>query len=103
MCRVKDEETLLLFANGPEVRGFSLSKQDEFDVINREKRIEAVDYNVKSQMIFWADSYDKTIKRSYMINALNGTVKTGYAQDLNMKGKILENIFPKKKKNTLFW
>lgn len=86
VCRAKQEETLLLFANGPEVRAFSLNDHDEYDVISREKRIEALDYNVKTQMIFWADSYDKTIKRSYMINALNGSVKTGYAQDLNMKG-----------------
>lgn len=56
------------------------------DVISEEKRIEALDYNPETKMVFWADSYDKTIKRSYMINALDGKVKTGYAQDLNMKG-----------------
>ena len=51
-----------------------------------QKRIEALDYNPESQMIFWTDSYDKTIKRSYMVNAMNGDAKVGYAQDLNMKG-----------------
>lgn len=51
-----------------------------------EKRIEAIDYHPTAQMIFWADSYDKTIKRSYMVNAQNGQAKIGFAQDLNMKG-----------------
>lgn len=75
-----------MFANGPEIRAFIQGKNDEFDVITSEKRIEAIDYDPKREMVFWADSYDKTIKRSYMVNALNGEVKTGYAQDLNMKG-----------------
>ena len=54
-------------------------------MIRDEKRIEALDYDIEKQMIFWADSFEKTIKRSYMPNARNGKVKTGYAQDLNMK------------------
>lgn len=86
VCRTEKSDVTLLFANGPEIRAYSLQKRDEIDVISEEKRIEAVDYNPQTQMIFWADSYDKTIKRSYMVDALNGEVKTGYPQDLNMKG-----------------
>ncbi|KAF5276464.1 hypothetical protein FQA39_LY06533 [Lamprigera yunnana] len=86
VCRAEKEEITLLFANGPEIRAFMLKDREEIDVISEEKRIEALDYNPVSEIIFWADSYDKTIKRSYMVNALNGEVKTGYAQDLNMKG-----------------
>jgi low density lipoprotein-related protein 2 len=63
-----------------------LLERRELDVIQDEKRIEDIDYDANTEIIFWADSYEKTIKRSYMVNALAGDVKVGYAQDLNMKG-----------------
>ncbi|RZC33909.1 Ldl recept a domain containing protein [Asbolus verrucosus] len=85
LTEVKEELTLL-FANGPEIRSYKLKDKEETNVISEEKRIEAIDYNPETQMIFWADSYDKTIKRSYMVNAVQGQVKVGYAQDLSMKG-----------------
>ncbi|ERL86348.1 hypothetical protein D910_03756 [Dendroctonus ponderosae] len=84
--RAVTENAELLFANGPEIRAFDLLLRDEKGIVNEEKRIEAVDYNPQSKMIFWADSYDKTIKRSYLPTALSGEVKTGFAQDLEMKG-----------------
>ena len=86
MCKADKPEVTLLFANGPEIRSYNLNKQLELDVIQDEKRIEAIDYDPNSEIIFWADSYDKTIKRSYMVNAQRGDVKVGFAQDLNMKG-----------------
>nr|XP_022902920.1 low-density lipoprotein receptor-related protein 2 [Onthophagus taurus] len=86
VCKALVDPPIVLLANGPEIRSYDLQNRDENNVINQEKRIEAIDYNPNTQMIFWADSYDKTIKRSYMINALDGRVKMGYAQDLDMKG-----------------
>lgn len=86
VCKPLEGDVVLLFANGPEIRAFNENKNEEFDVILAEKRIEAIDYDPKREMIFWADSYDKTIKRSYMVGALGGEVKIGYAQDLDMKG-----------------
>lgn len=79
----------LLFADGPEIRLYEPAKRKELNVIQEEKRIEAIDYDPLREYVFWADSYDKTIKRSYMVNAQKGKVKIGYAQDLNMKGKRL--------------
>ncbi|XP_039499245.1 low-density lipoprotein receptor-related protein 2 isoform X1 [Drosophila santomea] len=86
VCRAEKEDVILVFANGQEIRGLDLQKREEFDVIAAEKRIEALDYDAQQQIIFWADSYDKTIKRSYMVNAIDGRAKIGFAQDLNMKG-----------------
>lgn len=85
VCKATENDVVLLFSNGPEIRAFVQDKNEQFDVITAEKRIEAIDYDPKQEIVFWADSYDKTIKRSYMINAVNGEVKSGYAQDLNMK------------------
>lgn len=57
------------------------------DVIENENRIEAVDFDPINEMIYWVDSYNKSIRRSYMVNAQDGKVKMGYAQDLNVKSK----------------
>lgn len=86
VCKATEDDVILMYANGQEIRAFVQDKNEQFDVITAEKRIEAIDYDPKNEMIFWADSYDKTIKRSYMVNALDGQVKSGFAQDLNMKG-----------------
>lgn len=86
VCKAIKNDVMVIFANGPEIRGFNVMERDEFDVIQSEKRIEALDYDAETQIVFWADSYDKTIKRSYMVNAQNGKAKIGFAQDLNMKG-----------------
>lgn len=85
VCKATEDDVVLLFSNGPEIRAFVQDKNEQFDVITAEKRIEAIDFDPKQGIVFWADSYDKTIKRSYMINAVNGEVKSGFAQDLNMK------------------
>ncbi|GBP08672.1 Low-density lipoprotein receptor-related protein 2 [Eumeta japonica] len=85
VCKAIEDDVVLMFANGPEIRAFIQEKNEEIEVITSEKRIEAIDYDPKHEMVFWADSYDKTIKRSYMVNAQEGKAKRGYAQDLNMK------------------
>ena len=72
VCKTEKDNTVLIFSSGPEIRAFDLKMNDEFTVIGSEKRIEAIDYNPETQLVFWADSYDKTIKRSYMVNAMNG-------------------------------
>ncbi|XP_060535234.1 low-density lipoprotein receptor-related protein 2 [Cylas formicarius] len=86
VCKAVKEDARLIFANGPEIRALALKGDDETSVVSDEKRIEALDYNPLTQMVFWADSYDKTIKRSYLVDALDGQVKAGYAQDLETKG-----------------
>ncbi|XP_063240571.1 low-density lipoprotein receptor-related protein 2 [Bacillus rossius redtenbacheri] len=86
VCKALDQDTSLLYANGPEIRSYMVSERRQIDVIRDEKRIEAIDYDPRAEMVFWVDSYEKTIKRSFMPNAQEGQVKTGFAQDLNVKG-----------------
>jgi len=85
VCRAEDDNVVVLFANGPELRAYDLHTSEEMDVIDNEKRIQAIDFDPRTEYIFWIDSYDSTIKRSYMVNAKEGEAKIGYAQDLNMK------------------
>lgn len=63
-----------------------MSRKREVDVISREKHIEALDFDPTTEMVFWVDSKDRKIKRSYMLNARAGEVKVGYAQELPLKG-----------------
>lgn len=76
----------VLFSNGEEIRVFEVASKREFEVISREKHIEALDFDPTMEMVFWVDSKERKVKRSYMPNALGGEVKTGYAQDLTVKG-----------------
>lgn len=85
VCRVEDDDVVVLFANGPEVRAYGLHDRQEMDVIRDEKSVQAIDFDPRAEYVFWIDSYDNSIKRSYMVNAKDGEAKIGYAQDLNMK------------------
>ncbi|CAH1397949.1 unnamed protein product [Nezara viridula] len=86
VCKADDPKVSVIFSNGEEIKSYQAHMRHEVDVIRNEKRIEALDYNLKTEMIFWVDSYEKKIKRSYMIDALEGRVKVGFAQDLTVKG-----------------
>jgi low density lipoprotein-related protein 2 len=56
------------------------------DVVRGERRVEALDFNPKTEMIFWADSFDRSLKRSFMVGAKSGEAQIGFAQDLTIKG-----------------
>lgn len=93
VCRVEDNEVVVLYAKGPELRAYDQRNKEELDVIDNEKRIQAIDFDPKSEYVFWIDSHDNTIKRSYMVNAKDGQAKIGHAQDLNMKSKCYYSSF----------
>lgn len=78
----------MIFSNGEEIRAFEVTSKREVDIISKEKHIEALDFDPTTEMVFWVDSKDKKIKRSYMINARAGAVKVGYAQELALKGTL---------------
>ncbi|XP_015126789.1 low-density lipoprotein receptor-related protein 2 [Diachasma alloeum] len=87
VCRTNDEGAQLLFASGPDIRAYSLHKREEIPAIANEKRIRSVDIDPKMEYVYWINSHDNTIKRSYMINAKEGQAKIGYAQDLNVQNE----------------
>lgn len=75
---------LLYLSNGPEIRSLSLSRTTQ--IIRNERKVESID--IYSNLIYWADSYERTIKRSW-IPENNGAL-IGYGQDLDIKsnGKL---------------
>lgn len=83
----------IIFANGAEIKAFDVSTRRELDVISREKHIDALDFDPEQEMVFWVDSKERKIKRSFMVNAHSGEVKVGYAQELSIKGITLSKIY----------
>ncbi|XP_073976140.1 low-density lipoprotein receptor-related protein megalin isoform X3 [Rhodnius prolixus] len=86
VCKADDPKVTVIYSNGEDIEGYQVHRRREIDVIREEKHIEAIDYNPKAEMVFWVDSYERKIKRSYMVDALAGEVKVGYPQDLSVKG-----------------
>lgn len=76
-----------MYSSGSEIRGFEDHNKRLLDVIENENRIEAVDFDPMNEMIYWVDSYNRSIRRSYMVNAQDGKVKMGYAQSLNIESE----------------
>jgi hypothetical protein len=46
-------------------------------VISDERRIEALDIDPVDEIIYWVDSYDRNIRRSFMLEAQKGQVQAG--------------------------
>jgi len=82
VCRAVDSGSLqVLVANGPEILGLGVKRN--IDLIRNEGRIEAVDYDIFTKYIYYADSYKKTIKRSLLPGYSGANI--GYGQDLEIK------------------
>jgi len=94
VCHVENNDIVVLFANGPELRAYDLHKKEEMDVVDNEKRVQAIDFDPRMEYVFWIDSYDNTIKRSFMVKAKEGKAKIGHAQNLNMKSTFYFEFFP---------
>ena len=85
VCRAEEDNTLVIYATGSEIRALDVHKRDEMPVIGHENRIYAIDFDPRMEYVYWIDSHDNRIKRSFMINAKNGEAKIGFAQDLNIQ------------------
>lgn len=86
VCKSLDPKLTVMYTNGPELRGYESNEKRHLSILSNEKRINAIDFDPKSEIVYWADTYDHSIKRSYMVDAKGGQVKVGYPQDLNIGG-----------------
>ncbi len=68
VCKaVKGGDPKLVFTTGSEIHAQVIettNNRREFDVIKNESRIEGIDYNPSSMMIYWVDSQENAVKRS---------------------------------------
>ena len=85
VCRSNEgTETKILFSTGEEIHGEVLAKQMKiFDVIKNETRIEAIDFDPKEMMLYWVDSEEKSIRRSFIPGTKeHPEAQIGYPQEI---------------------
>jgi low density lipoprotein-related protein 2 len=84
-CKAEKSPPSLYLSNGPEIR--QLTDSRTVQIVTNEKRVESID--ISRDLIYWADSYDRTIKRSWIPGKRAGA-NIGFGQDLEIKsnGKL---------------
>jgi low density lipoprotein-related protein 2 len=69
----------LLFSDGTNVISLNTTQRKEREVIFGEKRIQSLDFDPHSHIVFWTDPMDLSIKRSYIPESSN-QVEIGHPQ-----------------------
>nr|XP_045622888.1 low-density lipoprotein receptor-related protein 2-like isoform X5 [Procambarus clarkii] len=87
VCRLKEGAITLVYSDSPEIRAFNLTSNRAMNVIKGDS-IESLDYEPRSGIVYWTDSYGKTIKRSYLPGTPErANITMGYAQNLDIKSR----------------
>ena len=68
VCRAREGETRLFFASGDTIVSHMVSggRARALEIVKDQERIEGLDFDPVNNMIFWVDSADRTIKRSFI-------------------------------------
>ncbi|KAK4318073.1 hypothetical protein Pmani_010899 [Petrolisthes manimaculis] len=87
VCRLEQGAITLIYSDSPEIRAFNLTSHTAKYVIKGDN-IESLDYEPVSGIVYWTDSYGKTIKRSYLPGSPErANVTMGYAQNLDIESR----------------
>ncbi|KAK4315791.1 hypothetical protein Pmani_012999 [Petrolisthes manimaculis] len=87
VCRLEQGAITLIYSDSPEIRAFTLTSHTAKYVIKGDN-IESLDYEPVSGIVYWTDSYGKTIKRSYLPGSPErANVTMGYAQNLDIESR----------------
>ncbi|KAK4308448.1 hypothetical protein Pmani_019855 [Petrolisthes manimaculis] len=87
VCRLEQGAITLIYSDSPEIRAFNLTSHTAKSVIKGDN-IESLDYEPVSGIVYWTDSYGKTIKRSYLPGSPErANVTMGYAQNLDIESR----------------
>lgn len=79
------EGPVILYSDGPEIRSIEAANQLQTSVVSGETRIQAVDYDPVSRIVYWADSYDLSIKRAVLPNMEDPNHGMAFSQDIKLK------------------
>ena len=83
-CKALDGDSELFFANGEDIMSNYQYKARE--IVKNQGRIMAIDFAPFDNMIYWLDSSEKSVKRSY-IPRMQGGSEIGHPQYLQQAGK----------------
>ncbi|XP_015791351.1 low-density lipoprotein receptor-related protein 2 [Tetranychus urticae] len=84
-CSATGHPPVVLIANGLDIRAVDNSQQHQSSLIAGESRIQALDFDPIKDMMYWTDSYEKTIKRSFIPDPFDRDHGLGHSQNLELK------------------
>jgi hypothetical protein len=76
---------MIIFGSGQEIRALNLYKYEEMDVVVKEMRVNAIDFDPKNEYVYWIDGHAAIIRRSAMVDGK--IIQIGFAQDILRLGK----------------
>ncbi|CAG2168284.1 unnamed protein product, partial [Oppiella nova] len=86
-CVVKSEvPAFVLYTDGPDIRAVDLSQQHQSSLVAGESRVQSLDFDPITDILYWTDTYDKTIKRAVIPNPSDPEHGNGFSQNLDLKG-----------------
>ena len=89
VCKAETGAIELFFSSGEEIRGLEEGNVNrEVEVVKDQERIEGIDFDPIKNMIYWVDSQEKSIKRSFIPKMHQGA-EIGHPQDIQPAGKGL--------------
>lgn len=106
VCRSSDGiEPKLLYSTGEEIYGQTISKQlRQFDVIKNESRIESIDFDPKDMMLYWADSEEKSIRRSLIPGtSAHPEAHIGHAQEIITVNAKITSVAHDSLTGNIYW
>merc|ERR1711892_24271 len=87
VCKATSGVTELFYTSGEEIRAHEEGAANrETEIVKDQERIEGIDYDPKLNMIYWVDSQEKSIKRSF-IPRMHAGVEIGHPQEIQPAGK----------------
>jgi len=106
VCRSSDGvEPKLLYSTGEDIYGQTISKQlRQFDVIKNESRIESIDFDPKEMMLYWADSEEKSIRRSLIPGSTaHPEAHIGHAQEIISANAKITSVAHDSLAGNIYW
>jgi len=88
VCKAMENPVEVFFSSGEEIRSYLVTGSEgnkESDVIKKQDRIEGVDFDPVALMIYWVDSQERSIKRSF-IPQMHPESQIGHPQEIQHKG-----------------
>ena len=90
VCKANDDGQGIkdvLFASSGSIRSHELGQINRMsDVVIEQGRIEDIDYDPRDKMIYWVDSSQRRIKRSWLPKIAENEAEIGDAQDIQVIG-----------------
>ncbi|UYV70466.1 hypothetical protein LAZ67_7003143 [Cordylochernes scorpioides] len=87
-CKAPGPRPLVLFSFQNEIRAMAPGSTAVVPLIEGGTRIQGIDFDPVTAMVYWADSTERTIKRSFLPtrDTSSGHYGLGFAQNLELKG-----------------